>query len=177
MGMLQIVDGSSPAWIEEVRTLFLEYAESLGFDLCFQGFEEELATLPGLYAPPCGCILLALCDGGAAGVVAMRPLIRKSGPCDAPFGATEHGAQVVGDGVCEMKRLWVRPAFRGRSLGRKLAEAVVEAGRRAGYNAMVLDTLERMEAARALYASLGFEAMDAYYENPLEGVHYMRKEF
>lgn len=173
--MIEIVDGARQDRLDVVRSLFLEYAESLGFDLCFQGFEEELATLPGLYAPPRGCILLALSDGEPAGVVAMRPLIQKSGPCDAPGGTTEHGAQVLEDGVCEMKRLWVRPGYRGRALGRLLAEAVVEEGRRAGYSAMVLDTLERMEAARALYASLGFEAMDAYYENPLEGVHYMRK--
>lgn len=135
-----------------VRALFLEYRDWLGVDLCFQGFDEELATLPGLYAPPRGGLWFGTVAGAVAGVVAIRPLK---------------------DGVCEMKRLWVRPGQRGLGLGRRLAEASVAAAREAGYRAMCLDTLGHMSAARALYEGLGFREIPAYYDNPLDDVRYL----
>lgn len=130
--------------IETVRGLFLEYAQSLDFSLCFQGFDRELAALPGDYAPPRGCLLLAKAGNDPAGCVGIRPL-------DAMR--------------CEMKRLYVRPAFRGTGLGRVLAEAAVAAARKSGYREVLLDTLPQMRAARALYASLGFAPCKPYYDN------------
>ncbi len=153
-----------------VARLFREYQISIGTDLCFQGFEEELKTLPGAYAPPRGEILMARAGRAAAGVVALRPL---------PYGGerlTCGGAGLSGaaDGVCEMKRLYVRPAFRAARLGRQLAERVIEEARRRGYRRLVLDTLKEMTAAQALYRTLGFTEIDAYYENPLEGARYFQ---
>jgi len=135
-----------------VRTLFREYADSLGFTLDFQGFEDELAALPGDYAPPRGAILL----GGRAGeaplaVVALRPLE---------------------EAVCEMKRMFVRPEGRGLGLGRALGEAIVAEGRRLGYRAMRLDTIDTMTPAIALYESLGFVRIGAYRYNPMPGALY-----
>jgi GNAT superfamily N-acetyltransferase len=138
--------------LAEVRRLFEEYAASLGFDLCFQGFAKELEDLPGAYAPPAGCLLMARMDGAPAGCVAMRPL--------------EHD-------VCEMKRLYVQPGFRGTGLGRQLAESIVAAARGAGYAAMRLDTLATMGAARALYASLGFRPIAEYRHNPVPGSEFL----
>jgi putative acetyltransferase len=138
--------------LAEVRHLFEEYAASLGFDLCFQGFDEELAGLPGAYAPPAGCLLLARIDGAAAGCVAMRPLDQD---------------------VCEMKRLYVQPGFRGTGLGRQLVESIIAAARSAGYVAMRLDTLPAMDAARALYASLGFRPIAEYRHNPAPGAEFL----
>ncbi len=145
--------------LEGVRVLFLEYASSLGIDLCFQNFEQELRGLPGEYGAPRGALLLATVRGDFAGCCAMRPL----------------------DGVdysnaCEMKRLYVRPQYRGLRLGRKLAEAILDAARVAGYDNILLDTLDDMESARALYQELGFEEIPPYYYNPIAGAHYLKAE-
>ena len=141
----------STAEVAEVRTLFLEYADSLDFDLCFQGFDEEIADFPGRYGPPAGELLLAEIDGAIAGAVGARPL-------DA--------------GVCEMKRLYVRPGYRGRDIGRGRAAAIVDWARQAGYRAMRLDTLGSMAAAQALYRELGFHPTGAYYDNPKDDLFY-----
>ncbi|HVZ46772.1 MAG TPA: GNAT family N-acetyltransferase [Ramlibacter sp.] len=142
-----------------MRDIFREYAQGLGIDLCFQNFEQELATLPGEYAAPRGALLLAWVDGEVAGCVALRPLDN----ADYPNAA-------------EMKRLYVRKAFRGFGLGRQLAEAALDAARLAGYTSVLLDTLDDMEAARALYAELGFEEVPPYYHNPIAGAHYLKAD-
>jgi ribosomal protein S18 acetylase RimI-like enzyme len=141
--------------LDTARTLFREYAESLDFDLDFQDFEAEMQALPGPYAAPTGAILLAEADGDAAGVVAVKPLDE--------------------DGVCEMKRLYVRPDYRRRGIGHALARAVIDVAEDLGYDVMRLDTVASMTAARSLYRSLGFERRDAYYHNPLPGAVYMEK--
>lgn len=148
---MEIVDGHLAERLPLVRALFEEYAASLEVDLSFQDFDRELAELPGGYAPPAGRLLLALEGDEAAGCVALR--------------AHEPG-------ICEMKRLYVRPAFQGTGLGRRLAEAIVEAGRDAGYDRMRLDTLPSMTTARRLYRSLGFEEIEAYRPNPVHGTTY-----
>jgi ribosomal protein S18 acetylase RimI-like enzyme len=147
---LKIVDGHVPEHVPTVRLLFEEYAASLGVDLGFQDFDRELADLPGEYVPPAGRVLLALAPE-PAGCVALRPF-------------EPH--------LCEMKRLYVRPAFRGTGLGRQLAEAIVAAGLEAGYQRMRLDTLPTMAAARGLYESLGFVEIEAYRPNPVHGTTY-----
>ena len=143
---------TSPADIETARVLFVEYQESLGISLCFQNFDAEVATLPGAYAAPEGRLLLAFVGDAPAGCVAFRKLE---------------------DGICEMKRLWVRPAFRGIRLGRQLAEAVLSEGRAAGYRAVRLDTLPSMREAQALYASLGFVDIPPYNDHPIAGTRFM----
>ncbi len=148
---------SQPHEMQAVRDIFQEYALQLGVDLCFQGFEDELANLPGDYAPPRGHLLLALVDGELAGCCALRPL----DTADYPNAA-------------EMKRLYVRKAFRRFGLGRQLAEAVLDHARTEGYHSVLLDTLDDMEAARALYADLGFEEIEPYYHSPLPGSHYLK---
>lgn len=153
-----------------VARLFREYQISIGVDLCFQGFEEELATLPGLYGPPRGEILVARAGRAAAGVVALRPLPKyeAQGSSCGGTGATA----LSDDGVCEMKRLYVRPAFRAAKLGRRLAERILAEARRLGYRRIVLDTLQDMTAAQTLYRTLGFAEIEPYYANPLPGVRY-----
>jgi ribosomal protein S18 acetylase RimI-like enzyme len=145
------------AQLEDARVLFREYAERLDVDLCFQGFEAELADLPGDYAAPAGALLLATVDGALAGCGALRRL-----------------PDVDYVDACEMKRLYVRPAFRRFGLGRRLAQALIEHALRCGYSNLLLDTLDEMEAARGLYASLGFEDVPPYYYNPIPGARYLR---
>lgn len=135
-----------------VKALFLEYAQSLGFSLCFQGFDEEMATFPAKYSPPKGGLLLAKVDGVPAGAV---------------------GVWQQAPGICEMKRLYLKPEFRGLDLGRRLAEGIVEEGRRLGYRAIRLDTLKTMVAAQALYRTMGFAEVPAYYHNPMADAVYM----
>lgn len=144
---------------QAIRDIFSEYAHSLNVDLCFQRFDEELANLPGEYLPPRGALLLAHVDGAVAGCCALRPL----DAVDYPNAA-------------EMKRLYVRKAFRGFGLGRQLSEAILDEARRAGYSCVLLDTLDDMEAARALYEDLGFEEIPPYYHNPYAGAHYLKVE-
>jgi putative acetyltransferase len=143
---------SSPAEVAIARTLFEEYQKGLGISLCFQNFDAELAGLPGAYAAPEGRLLLAFADAEPAGCVALRKLE---------------------DGICEMKRLWVRPAFRGTRLGRRLAEAVLAEARAAGYRAVRLDTLPSMREAQALYVLLGFVDIPPYNDHPIEGTRFM----
>ncbi len=145
--------------METVREIFREYAATLGVDLAFQDFEAELASLPGDYAAPRGHLLLAQVDGAIAGCCALRPLDAADYP-----------------NASEMKRLYVRKAFRGFGLGRELAEAMLDQARRAGYACVLLDTLDGMESARALYTDLGFEEIPPYYHNPIAGSHYLKAD-
>ena len=142
-----------------VRALISEYAGSLGVDLCFQNLQQELNELPGEYAEPRGVLFLALVDGAAAGCCALRPL---------------DGSDYAN--ACEMKRLYVRQAFRGFGLGRQLAEAALDAARRSGYDCVLLDTLDDMESARVLYEDLGFQEIPPYYHNPIAGAHYLKAD-
>jgi putative acetyltransferase len=156
---IDLFTATSPSELEPVRDIFREYAQGLDVDLCFQDFETELATLPGEYAPPRGTLLLARVDGQLAGCCGLRPM----DTADYPNAA-------------EMKRLYVRPAFRGLGIGRQLAEAVLDAARQAGYTSVLLDTLDDMEAARTLYGDLGFEEIPPYYHNPIAGAHYLKAD-
>ena len=142
--------------IQSARTLFEEYAAGLGFSLCFQGFDQELAGLPGKYAPPDGRLLLATEDDQLAGCIALRKL---------------------SPGICEMKRLFVRPAYRSHGLGRVLIETIIDEARQLGYTHMRLDTLPgRMDKAIALYRAFGFVEIEAYCENPVEGAMFLELE-
>jgi len=153
MSGLEIIAAASPEQITQVRELFLEYARSLNFSLCFQSFDQELASLPGDYVPPAGRLLLAEFYNRRAGCVALHRLE---------------------DGICEMKRLYVRPEFRGHKIGRRLAEAVIAEARAAGYRLMRLDTVAPvMRQAVQLYRELGFYEIPAYRPNPQPGTLYM----
>jgi putative acetyltransferase len=144
---------TAAAELSTIRAMFQEYANSMGLDLTYQSFSEELANLPGKYAPPSGCILIARVGGEPAGCVALRPL---------------------GDGVCEMKRLYVQPRHRGLSLGRKLAERIIEEARDLGYGRIRLDTIaSRMGDAVALYRALGFRDVPPYCDSPFPDAIFM----
>jgi putative acetyltransferase len=140
--------------VETARELFREYEKSIGISLCFQNFAEEVATLPGVYAPPSGRLLIAFASGQAGGCVALRK---------------------IGDGIAEMKRLYVRPAHRGTGLGRKLAEAALAEAGAAGYRTVRLDTLATMKEAQSLYLSMGFTDIPPYNDHPIEGTRFMEK--
>jgi putative acetyltransferase len=150
---LQFVQVQSDSQIEQVRELFLEYARSLGFSLCFQNFDQELANLPGDYSPPYGKLLLAEFEGELAGCVALHKLENE---------------------ICEMKRLYLRPQFRGKGLGRALATRIIAEARDLGYSRLRLDTVESaMQDAVAMYLKLGFRKIDPYCENPMPSALYM----
>lgn len=151
--MLKFVEATSQEQVAEVRKLFEEYAAWLALDLCFQNFAQELAELPGAYAPPAGRLLLAFDDDHPAGCIALRSL---------------------GDGICEMKRLFVRKQFQGLGIGRALTEKIIAEARSLGYKRMRLDTLpSKMGRAVSMYRSFGFEQIAPYYQNPVEGTLYM----
>ena len=153
---MKLIQAQSAEEIDRARKLFEEYAAGLGIDLCFQSFEKELAELPGKYVPPGGRLLIAVDEHQAAGCVALRK---------------------IADGVCEMKRLYVRPGFRGTGLGHTLAEAIILAAREIGYQRMRLDTLPgKMDRAIAMYRSLGFKEIGPYYDNPVKGALFMELE-
>jgi putative acetyltransferase len=156
---IRLVSPDTPELLDATREIFREYAKSLAVDLCFQNFETELATLPGEYEPPAGCLMLAFVDNALAGCAALRALP------DSDYA-----------NACEMKRLYVRPAFRRFGLGRLLAQALLDEAQRAGYSEVLLDTLDDMEAARGLYATLGFEEVPPYYYNPIPGAHYLKAQ-
>ena len=146
----------SSSQIAAIRELFLEYANSLGFSLCFQSFDQELASLPGDYAPPEGRLMLAISSGQPAGCVALHKLEPE---------------------ICEMKRLYVRPQYRGKSLGRELTEKIIAAAREIGYKKLRLDTVEpKMQAAVAMYRQFGFREIPPYRPNPIDGALYMELE-
>jgi GNAT superfamily N-acetyltransferase len=156
---IQLVIPADPESLEITRGIFREYVGSLNIDQRFQDIEEELAALPGEYAPPHGHVLLAFVDGELAGCGALRALT------DVDYANS-----------CEMKRLYVRPAFRRFGLGRLLAQALFDEARSVGYSTMLLDTLDDMGAARGLYASLGFEEIAPYYYSPIAGSHYLKAD-
>jgi putative acetyltransferase len=157
LSQIQLVTPVSEEELAATSDIFREYAISLGFDLCFQDFEGEIAHLPGDYAPPRGALLLAKVNGNIAGCCALRPL---------------DSSDYVN--AAEMKRLYVRQAFRGLGLGRQLAEAILDEARMGGYDSVLLDTLDDMEIARAMYDELGFKEIPPYYHNPLAGAHYLK---
>jgi GNAT superfamily N-acetyltransferase len=154
---IRLISPDSAELLDATREIFREYAAQLGIDLCFQGFEAELAALPGDYAPPAGGLMLAFVDGELAGCGAFRPL-----------------ADVDYANACEMKRLYVRRAFRRFGLGRLLAQSLIDLATQAGHSAMLLDTLDDMESARGLYETLGFVEVPPYYYNPIPGAHYLK---
>ena len=153
---LEIKVAREPQDMKAVRELFIEYQKWLQVDLWFQGFEEELASLPGKYKEPDGCVLLAWDGDKVAGGAGLRPLGE--------------------DGVCEMKRLFVREPWRGQGLGQRLTEQILDAATHAGYLRIRLDTEKRLEPAINLYHKFGFSEIDRYYDNPLKDILYMEKE-
>lgn len=156
---IKLITPATPAEFQATRQIFEEYAQQLGVDLCFQNFDDELESLPGDYAEPQGALLLAMVDGQLAGCCALRPLDSVDYP-----------------NASEMKRLYVRNAYRRIGLGRQLAESILDAARVAGYHHVLLDTLSEMESARALYEDLNFEEIPPYYHNPIAGAHYLKVE-
>ncbi|MDQ2976652.1 MAG: GNAT family N-acetyltransferase [Acidobacteriota bacterium] len=150
---MKLIQAKSPEEIQQVRKLFEEYVTWLGINLCFQNFDKEVAELPGDYAPPSGRLTLAIESDDVAGCVALRK---------------------IGEDVCEMKRLYVRPQFRGRGLGRTLTENLIHEARSIGYKRMRLDTLPgKMDRAVAMYRMLAFKNIEPYYNNPVEGAAFM----
>lgn len=147
----------TPFEFDELRAILREYAQSIQVDLCFQNFEDEIATLPGEYVEPRGALLMARVNGELVGCCALRPLDNVDYP-----------------NACEMKRLYVREAFRKLGIGRQLVEAIMDCARQADYDCVLLDTLSDMESARALYQDLNFEEIPPYYHNPIEGAHYLK---
>jgi ribosomal protein S18 acetylase RimI-like enzyme len=156
---IELLTPDTPPLLDATRQIFREYASQLGVDLCFQNFDAELADLPGEYAAPNGALLLAFVDGELAGCGAFRAL-----------------RDVDYTNACEMKRLYVKRAFRRFGLGRILAQALMDRATEAGHSVMLLDTLDDMEAARGLYETLGFEEIPPYYFNPIAGAHYLKAE-
>jgi len=153
-GEIDLAEAITPAQLDDIRLLFLEYARSLDFNLCFQDFDAELASLPGKYAPPDGALILARVNGQSAGCIALRK---------------------IEDGVCEMKRLYVRDAYRGLKIGRLLIARIIEEAHNRNYRSIRLDTAPNMKAAQALYESFGFRDIEPYIYNPLQGARYMEK--
>ena len=147
-----IIQAENEEHLQQIRKLFIEYATGLNFDLCFQDFKKELEGLPGEYEPPEGRLLLALYNGQVAGCIALRKLC---------------------EGICEMKRLYVKPEFRRRGIGRALAVAIIQEAKKLGYEYMRLDTAPSMKEAIALYRSLGFKDIPPYRYNPIEGAMFM----
>ncbi|AKJ31716.1 GNAT family N-acetyltransferase [Caldimonas brevitalea] len=156
---IRLVVPDRPELLNAAREIFKEYADSLGVDLGFQGFETELRSLPEPYAPPGGQLLLAYVDAQLAGCGAFRYIAETDYP-----------------NACEMRRLYVRKPFRRFGLGRTIAQALIDEARRCGYSSVLLDTIDEMEAARSLYTSLGFHEIPPYYFNPLPGAHYLKAE-
>lgn len=151
---IDLAVATAPAQLDEIRRLFLEYARSLNFNLCFQDFDAELASLPGKYAPPDGVLILARVNGQSAGCIALRK---------------------IEDGVCEMKRLYVRDSYRGLKIGRLLIARIIEEAENRNYQLIRLDTAPDMKAAQSLYESFGFRDIEPYIYNPLQGARYMER--
>jgi carbonic anhydrase len=156
MPEFKLVEVAAVEQMPVVRELFQEYADWLKVDLCFQGFTEELENLPGRYSRPSGLIIIARSAGKAAGCIALKPLA---------------------EGICEMKRLYVRPEFRDHGIGTALVRTALDEAKRMGYRCMRLDTMAQMEAAIRMYQAHGFEEIPSYYDNPHEGVVYMERCF
>lgn len=153
--MLELIKVKDKEHLAVVRKLFLEYAESLGFSLCFQDFDKELAALPGEYAPPTGCLILAVADSKPNGCVALHKLE---------------------EGICEMKRLYIKPGFRGKGFGKLLVNVVLEEAKKIGYAKMRLDTVPQMKEAINLYRQIGFKEIEPYRKNPIDGALYMEMD-
>lgn len=156
---IQFISPRTPDQFIQLRDIFREYANNLKIDLCFQGFEAELANLPGDYCEPRGALIMAVINNEIAGCCALRPMDTVDYP-----------------NACEMKRLYVRKDFRRIGIGRQLAEAILDCARLIGYDTVLLDTLDDMESARALYQDLRFQDIPPYYYNPIPGSHYLKTQ-